>query len=160
MRGKSVVVVPGIIGYSIVCGLILGALYIRAAEPTSRTADSVIFYLLLGLCPAAVVFWGPRIRWIAFSAVAVSLAIELAALHLTVGCITAHDCVETTLAAIALPFLYLYCLFSAQFNLVFVVDRPRRVLQVGATHQALNALQVCCTKQRPLNRRVKDRKWT
>ena len=113
MRRKNVLAAASLMAYGIVCGAVLGALYVKATVPTAGTADLWFVYLFLGLCPAAVVFWLPRNQWIRLSAVAAALAIELIALHLTLDCRSSDDCLATTLAATALPFFYLYCLVSA-----------------------------------------------
>ena len=112
MRRKDSIVLATTLGYGVICGLVLGALYIRATEPTSTEEAFWIDYVLLGVLPALVVLWLPRSRWITLTGVAGSLAAELVASHLVVGCLTAHDCVETTLAATAVPFVFLYCIVS------------------------------------------------
>lgn len=125
MRRKGMIILGGILGYSLISGSLLGMLYIKATEPTSAATYFWVDYLLLGLLPVAVVFWLPRILWVALGGVAGSLVIELIASHLVVGCFTGHDCVATTLVSVAVPFAYLYCLVSLPLS-IFVSSFVRR----------------------------------
>jgi hypothetical protein len=98
--------------------MVLGAFFRKATEPTSATGAFWVEYASMGVLPALIVLWLPQSRWIVLTGVGASLAVELAAVHLIVGCFSAHDCIETTLAAIALPFVYLYCLISMPIAVV------------------------------------------
>lgn len=119
MRRNDVTVVAIILGYSVACGSVLGALYIKATEPGAPAASLWLVYVSLGVFPALVVLWLPRIPWIALTYVAGSLAVELVTCHLVIGCSTANDCMGTTLAATAVPFVFLYCIVSVPVSILF-----------------------------------------
>lgn len=118
MHRRRIVITATILGYSILCGVVLGGLYLKATQPSSNAPSFWIVYFLIGLSPAVVVLWLPRIQWMRLSVVAATLAVELVALHFRVNCTSSDDCIATTLAATALPFVYVYCLISAPVSLI------------------------------------------
>lgn len=118
MRRKTAVIIATTLGYGIVCGVVLGALYIKTTEPGSTAGAFWIEYVSLGVFPALAAFWLPRILWVVLAGVAGSLAVELVVSHLVIGCFTGRDCLETTLAATAVPFIYLYFIVSMPVSII------------------------------------------
>lgn len=115
--------------YGIASGFIIGAISTREMSSLPTSSDPAVMELVaLAVFPVLSVVWIRLSRWTVFAAVATVLIAELAVDHM-VGCYANKDCFNTTLAGIALGFVYLYPTISMPLAF-FLWSELRRDLRV------------------------------